>query len=81
MGRKGSASALRDAVMMKTAHAYGLRRSELARLDLADLRPNPHEPGWGTYGAVHVRFDKSVAGPCWRCCHQSSRMAKRAMPR
>ena len=62
MGRKGSASALRDALMIKTAYAYGLRRNELARLDVADLRPNPHEPAWGTYGAIHVRFGKAVAG-------------------
>ena len=62
MGRKGSASALRDALMIKTTYAYGLRRNELARLDLADLRPNPHMPEWGTYGAVHVRFGKSIKG-------------------
>lgn len=61
-GRKGSAAALRDALMVKVAYAYGLRRNELARLDVADLRPNPHEPDWGTYGAVHVRFGKGVAG-------------------
>ena len=62
MGRKGSASALRDALMIKTTYAYGLRRNELARLDLADLRPNPHMPEWGSYGAVHVRFGKSIKG-------------------
>lgn len=62
MRRKGSASALRDALMIKTAYAYGLRRNELARLDLADLRPNPHEPSWGTFGAVHVRFGKAIKG-------------------
>lgn len=62
LGRKGSAGALRDALMIKTAYAFGLRRNELARLDIADLRPNPHEPEWGTYGAVHVRFGKGVAG-------------------
>ena len=62
MGRKGSAGALRDALMIKIAYAYGLRRNELARLDIADLRPNPHEPAWGTYGAIHVRFGKGVAG-------------------
>src|SRR5215218_10585845 len=24
--------------------------------------PNPHMPEWGTYGAVHVRFGKSIKG-------------------
>ncbi len=50
MGRKGSTGALRDALMIKTAYAYGLRRNELARLYIADLRPNPHEPAWAATG-------------------------------
>ena len=62
LGRKGAVGALRDAVMLKTAYAYGLRRNELARLDLADLRPNPHAPELGAYGSVHVRFGKGIAG-------------------
>ncbi len=61
-GRKGSLNALRDAVMIKTAYAYGLRRNELARLDVADLRPNPHMPQWGGYGSIHVRFGKASKG-------------------
>lgn len=61
-GRKGSLSALRDVVMIKTCYAFGLRRNELARLDVADLRPNPVMRAWGTYGSVHVRFGKAVAG-------------------
>ena len=32
MGRKGSASALRDALMIKTTYAYGLRRNDAAKL-------------------------------------------------
>lgn len=61
-GRKGSLAALRDAVMIKTCYAFGLRRGELVRLDVADLRPNPAMRAWGTYGSVHVRFGKAVAG-------------------
>jgi site-specific recombinase XerD len=61
-GKKGSLGALRDAMLFKTAYAFGLRRNELARLDLADLRPNPHVPDWGTYGSVHVRFGKAIVG-------------------
>ena len=61
-GRKGAFAALRDAQMIKTAYAFGLRRNELCRLELADLRPNPHVPEWGTYGSVHVRYGKAVKG-------------------
>jgi len=61
-GRKGSLSALRDAQVFKTAYAFGLRRNELCRLDLADLRPNPHVREWGTYGSLHVRYGKAVRG-------------------
>ena len=61
-GRKGALAALRDAQMIKTAYAFGLRRRELCYLDLADLRPNPRMPAWGTFGAVHVRYAKSRRG-------------------
>lgn len=62
-GRKGAMAALRDAMMFKTKYAYGLRRRELVRLDLPDLRPNPHVPAWGRYGSLHVRYGKAVR---WR---------------
>ncbi len=61
-GRKGAMAALRDAQMIKTAYAFGLRRNELCRLEVVDLRPNPHVPTWGTYGAVHVRYGKAIRG-------------------
>jgi integrase/recombinase XerC len=61
-GRKGALAALRDAQMFKTAYAFGLRRNELCRLDVADLRPNPHVRDWGTYGSVHVRYGKAIKG-------------------
>ncbi len=48
--------------MIKTAYAFGFRRNELCRLDVADLRPNPHVPDWGTYGSIHVRYGKAVRG-------------------
>lgn len=51
--RKGALAALRDAQMVKTAYAFGLRRRELCFLDVVDLRPNPRMPAWGTYGAIH----------------------------
>lgn len=61
-GRKGALAALRDAQLFKTAYAFGLRRREVCQLDLADLRPNPRVPQWGTYGAVHVRYGKAARG-------------------
>lgn len=61
-GRKGALAAWRDAQMVKTAYAFGLRRRELCFLDVVDLRPNPRIPAWGTYGAVHVRYAKSSRG-------------------
>lgn len=61
-GRKGALAALRDAQMVKTAYAFGLRRRELCFLDVADLRPNPRMPQWGSFGAVHVRYAKSSRG-------------------
>lgn len=49
-------------MMLKSAYAFGLRRNELIRLDVADLRPNPHVPVYGTYGSIHVRFGKATRG-------------------
>jgi integrase/recombinase XerC len=61
-GRKGALAALRDAQMIKTAYAFGLRRRELCFLDVADLRPNASMPQWNSYGALHVRYGKSSRG-------------------
>ncbi|MGI8446205.1 MAG: hypothetical protein ACR2MP_03250 [Streptosporangiaceae bacterium] len=54
-GRKGPLAALRDAALIKTVYAYGLRRREAARLDVADLRRNPRAAGYGVFGSVQVR--------------------------
>lgn len=62
LGRKGALPAWRDATMIKTTYGFGLRRNELVRLDLPDLRPNPHMRAWGTYGSIHVRFGKAMKG-------------------
>jgi len=40
-GRKGALAALRDAALLKTIYAYGLRRAETRGLDLADRRHVP----------------------------------------
>lgn len=61
-GRKGALPALRDAVLLKTVYAFGLRRQEAAYLDLADLRHNPKSPGYREFGALFVRHGKSSRG-------------------
>ncbi|MHB6911252.1 tyrosine-type recombinase/integrase [Streptomyces sp. DB-54] len=60
--RKGALAALRDAMLLKTVYAFGLRRGETCGLDLADLRRNPRQPDFGRFGALFVRFGKSSKG-------------------
>lgn len=60
--KKGLLAALRDAAMIKTVYAFGLRRREACMLDLSDLRRNPKVPQYGRYGALFVRWGKGVAG-------------------
>ena len=61
-GRKGALAALRDAQMVKTMYAFGLRRRELVRMDVADLRCNAKAKQWGSFGSVHVRWGKAMKG-------------------
>lgn len=61
-GGKGAVAALRDAVLFKTTYAYGLRRREVARLSLADFHSNPAAKSYERFGAIHVRYGKSVKG-------------------
>ncbi len=61
-GRKGWVAAFRDATMIKTAYAFGLRRHELARLDVHDFGRNPRAVEFGEFGVCHVRFGKAMAG-------------------
>lgn len=61
-GRKGSLRAMRDAALLKTIYAYGLRRREAWGLDMADLRHNPKIPAFGRYGGLFVRWGKSSRG-------------------
>jgi site-specific recombinase XerD len=62
MKRKGALSAARDAAMLKTVYAYGLRRREVCGLDMADLRHNPSLPQFGRFGALFVRWGKGSKG-------------------
>lgn len=61
-GRKGWLSAFRDAVMFKTAYAFGLRRNETRMLDVADFGRNPAGAEFGEYGVCYVRFGKAIRG-------------------
>jgi integrase/recombinase XerD len=61
-GRKGALAALRDAAILKTIYAFGLRRRETAQLDLADFRRNPRAPHYGGFGSVQVRYGKASRG-------------------
>lgn len=60
--RKGLLAALRDAAMIKTVYAFGLRRREVCMLDVHDLRRNPKVPAFGRTGALFVRWGKATAG-------------------
>ena len=61
-GPQGLGLALRDALMIKTAYAYRAAPQRAGTARGRRPRPNPHEPAWGSYGAVHVRFGKAVRG-------------------
>jgi integrase/recombinase XerD len=62
LGRKGWLPALRDAVLFKTAYAWGLRRNEVRHLQTVDFERNPHATEFGRFGAVHVRWGKAHQG-------------------
>ncbi|MGH2755276.1 MAG: tyrosine-type recombinase/integrase [Actinomycetota bacterium] len=61
-GRKGWLSAFRDATLFKAMYAWGLRRTEAAKLDVIDFLPNPSAPIFGDYGKLSVRFGKATRG-------------------
>ncbi|MCC6496887.1 MAG: tyrosine-type recombinase/integrase [Propionibacteriaceae bacterium] len=62
LGRKGWLTAFRDATLLKTAYAFGLRRTETRMLDVADFGPNPSAAEFGGYGVVYVRYGKAQRG-------------------
>ncbi len=61
-GRKGTLTAMRDAAVLKTIYAFGLRRQEAWGVDVTDLRRNPKLPQFGQYAGVLVRFGKASRG-------------------
>src|SRR5680860_585365 len=60
--RKGGLAAYRDATMFKVIYGWGLRRTETAKLDLADWGRNQAAPEFGRFGMLHVRYGKAVRG-------------------
>lgn len=62
LGRKGWLRAFRDAVIFKTAYAWGLRRNEVRMLDVVDFGVNPKAPEFGRYGVCYVRHGKAMRG-------------------
>jgi integrase/recombinase XerC len=60
--RKGSLAAYRDATLFKVIYAWGLRRQEASRLDLADFGRNAAAPEFGRYGMLGVRYGKAKRG-------------------
>ncbi len=66
-GRKGALAAMRDSALLKFCYAFGLRRAEVCRIDLVDLRRNPQAPQHRQVGSVAVRYGKaSKGGPAKR---------------
>ncbi|MER8161024.1 hypothetical protein [Streptomyces sp. NPDC094472] len=61
-GRKGWLPAFRDAMLFKTAYAFGLRRNETRMPDLADFGRNPEGTEFGEYGVCYVRHGQAKKG-------------------
>lgn len=62
LGRKGWVSAFRDAALLKTVYAFGLRRREAVMLDVGDFHRNAAAPQFGEFGVCSVRYGKAVKG-------------------
>ena len=60
-GRKGALAALRDAQMVKTAYAFGLRRTSCAP-SMSPTCARTRGCRMGNLRAVHVRYGKSSRG-------------------
>jgi site-specific recombinase XerD len=60
--RKGALAAYRDATLFKVLYAWGLRRTEAAKLDLVDFGRNAAAPQFGQFGTLNVRYGKAKRG-------------------
>lgn len=57
-GRKGALTAWRDAIAFKALYGWGLRTSEMRRLQLVDFTDNREGSPFGDYGILRVRFGR-----------------------
>ena len=62
LGRKGWLAAFRDSTLFKVSYAWGLRRREVAKLDLVDFGCNPAAEEFGNLGTLSVRWGKATKG-------------------
>lgn len=61
-GRKGAASAYRDATLLKVIYSWGLRAREALMLDTVDFYANPKLPAFNDFGFLRVRYGKASRG-------------------
>lgn len=61
-GRKGWLTLFRDATLFKMTYAFGLRRREVAMLDLHDFTRNPSASEFGRFGVCNIRWGKASRG-------------------
>lgn len=61
-GKKGWKSVFRDATLFKMIYAFGLRRREVAMLDVHDFTRNPTATEFGRFGVCNVRWGKASKG-------------------
>ena len=62
LGRKGWLAAFRDSTLFKVTYAWGLRRREVAKLDLVDFGRNPAAEEFANLGTLSVRWGNATKG-------------------
>ena len=62
LGRKGWVAAFRDATLFKVCYGFGLRRREVAMLEVTDFHRNAKAPEFGGYSVCSVRWGKAAKG-------------------
>ncbi|MFL6119668.1 tyrosine-type recombinase/integrase [Actinophytocola sp.] len=60
--RKGALTAYRDATVFKVIYGWGLRCTEVSKLDTVDFYRNPKAPELGRFGMLQVRYGKRTRG-------------------
>ena len=60
--RKGALAAYRDATLFKVVYGWGLRRTEVSKLDVVDFGRNAKARQFGRYGTLNIRYGKAKKG-------------------